>query len=106
MKPNFVKFVTLMSSILSFHLCASDELQSKVELGQGYRHDSLKFRIAGPHNKPNILSELDYKNLQVYLSTLKTTVSNGTYIGVVDLAYGNILHGKSRDSDYTKNNRV
>jgi hypothetical protein len=105
MKKNLWSFISLVSSILSFHLCASDDVQSKLELGQGYRHDSLKFDMAGPHHKPNIISELDYKNLQVYLTTLKGTISNGTYIGVVDLAYGDILNGKVRDSDYFHNNK-
>jgi hypothetical protein len=105
MSTKLCKLAVLFSFVVSFHLSASDELQSSVELGQGYRHDSLKFKIAGPHHKPNVISELDYKNLQVYLTTLKATVSNGTYIGVVDVAYGNIIHGKCRDSDYSRNNK-
>jgi hypothetical protein len=43
--------------------------------------------------------------MQVYLTTLKASLSNGTYIGVVDLAYGDIIRGKQRDSDYLLNNR-
>ena len=105
MRSKVATFVAVMSSALSFHLCAADALQSKVELGQGYRHDSLRFNFGGIHNKPNILSELDFKNMQVYLTTLKSSLSNGTYIGVIDLAYGDIIHGKVRDSDYFKNNR-
>lgn len=105
MKKNLYSFFAIVSSILSFHLGANDTFQSKLELGQGYRHDKLKFTISGRHHKPNILSELDYKNQQIYLTTLKGTLSNGTYIGVVDLAYGDILHGKVRDSDYSRNNK-
>jgi hypothetical protein len=105
MRTNLRKFAVLLPSLLAFHLCATDDVESKVELGQGYRHDHLKFSIAGRHHKPNIISELDFKNLQVYLTSLKGTVTNGAYIGIVDLAYGDIIHGKVIDSDYFRNNR-
>ena len=95
----------LLSCVAAFHTLASDELHSSVQLGQGYRHDRLKYSFAGTHRHPNIISELDFKNLRVYLTTLKASLSNDTYIGVVEAAYGAIIHGNARESDYFKENR-
>jgi hypothetical protein len=82
-----------------------DELQTKFELGQGYRQDHLKWSKSGDHKKPNILSELDFKNIQIYMSTIRGMVSNGIYKGELSLGYGNVIKGKCQDSDYFKDNR-
>lgn len=84
---------------------ASDEFKSKIEVGQGFRNDSLKWSFSGPHGKPDVISELDYKHLRTYLSTLKASLSNETYIGEIDLAYGEICSGTVQDSDYYKSRR-
>ena len=105
MKINFFRLGVLFCSVIAPQLCADTPVTTKVAIGQGYRHDSLRWNMTAPHHKKYILSELDYTNLKVYLTTLKATVSNGTYIGVVDLAYGDILSGRERDSDYNRNNK-
>jgi len=48
---------------------------------------------------------LDWKDIDVYLTTLKTSMSNQEYIAALDLAYGNILNGRVRDSDYALSHR-
>ncbi len=105
MKMTLWAVVALLSSYPSFHLCASSEWKSKVEIGQGYRRDRLKFNFSGYHHVPNIISELKFTKMDVYLTTLNASLSNGTYIGSLNLAYGDICHGRFRDSDYFKNNK-
>jgi hypothetical protein len=39
------------------------------------------------------------------MSTLKGSISNGTYKGEINLGYGNVLRGACRDSDYFQDNR-
>lgn len=95
----------LCSCMVSSVLCATDGWQSNVQVGQGYRRDSLKFNFSGRHHKPNIISELKFKDIDVYLTTLKASLTNGEIIGVLEGAYGDVLHGKVRDSDYLRNNR-
>ena len=103
MRNHIYKLIGIIA--ISSSLCASDEVTSKIEVGQGFRNDSLKWSFSGPHSKPDIISELDYKHLHTYLSTLKASLSNETYIGEIDLAYGKICNGTNQDSDYMKNHR-
>lgn len=105
MKRTLGYFFTSLICMIPLSLSASEEVKAKVELGQGFRQDHLKWSVEGPHHKPNILSELDYKDMHVYLTTLKASLTNGTYIGMLELAYGDILSGKERDSDYNRDNR-
>ena len=103
MRNHVYKLIGIIA--ISSSLCASDEVTSKIEVGQGFRNDSLKWSFSGPHGKPDIISELDYKHLHTYLTTLKASLSNETYIGEIDLAYGDIFSGTCRDSDYKKDHR-
>lgn len=79
--------------------------KNRVELGQGYRHDSLKWSISGSHKKPNIMSELNFKTLHMYLSTLQWTLSNNNYVAKAGVGYAYAFSGKGTDSDYLGNNR-
>lgn len=101
MKTKLSLFVMLFSSILPLRLCAAEDADVKMEIGQGYRNDSLRWSIGDKY----IPSELDYKNIKVRLTTLRTTLSKGPYIGVIEAAYGNIFGGRNRDSDYDSRNR-
>lgn len=103
MRNHIYKLIGVIA--ISSSLCASDEITSKIEVGQGFRNDNLKWSVSGRHGKPDIISELDYKHLHTYLSSLKASLSNGTYIGEIDLAYGDICSGTCRDSDYKKSHR-
>jgi hypothetical protein len=104
MRNHIYKVIGIIA--LSSSLCAADEVTSKVEIGQGFRNDSLKWSTSGHHKKPDVLSELDYKNLHTYLTTLKARLSNGTYLGEIEAAYGEICSGTSRDSDYFKSHKI
>jgi len=84
-------------------------LKTDFDLFTGYRLDKLDWSIAGDSNgeNPNILSELIWKNLQIY-----QIKANGNLI--IDkrfrvegyYGYGWINDGDNQDSDYLGNNRT
>ncbi|MGR9014780.1 MAG: TonB-dependent receptor [Gammaproteobacteria bacterium] len=83
-----------------------DDMQIKTYGELGYRHDRLKWNKAAPSGTPNILSELQWNNVQ------SAVISGGTDITFADnwqaegkISYGQIASGKNQDSDYLLNNR-
>lgn len=83
-----------------------DEMQIKTYGELGYRHDTLKYNIAGPTGTPNILSELQWNNVQ------SAVISGGSDITFAKnwqaegkISYGKIAAGQNQDSDYILNNR-
>jgi hypothetical protein len=99
------KTAIFLCTILCLPLLADDTTKTTVEATQGYRFDRLCFSISGPHKKPNILSELTFKNIQIYQSRLLTTVEKSGYFGTLQLGYGKILNGRVQDSDYAASHR-
>lgn len=93
--------------------CWADQLRElSVELDGGIRQDSLEWNIAGVNNSPNILSELEWDDLEIYQLGLgsKLIVENNkvpfaTYLRL-KANYGWILDGDVQDSDYFGNNRT
>lgn len=90
-------------SLVFFQLTYADPY---LEMGVGYREDSLNWNIAGFHNSPDVLSELKWEDLQMVdiSAMLAGTVCNSYYYRL-NADYGKILHGKNRDSDYAADNR-
>jgi hypothetical protein len=83
-----------------------DEMQIKTYGEVGYRHDQLKWNKAAPSGTPNILSELQWNNVQ------SAVITGGTDITFADnwqadgkISYGKIADGKNQDSDYYLNDR-
>jgi len=98
------------AAALAWPAGASADLNSGVEFAAGYRIDDLDWNkgvdpagISGP----NILSELTWKNLQIYEVQGRAHAENdyGIY-GKAMLGYGWIVHGKNQDSDYNGNDRT
>lgn len=77
------------------------------DFAAGYRQDDLKWSIAAPFNQPNILSELEWTNLQIpeVSALFKTSFCNYLYFRAY-ADYGWIVNGKNRDSDYHGCNRT
>jgi len=80
-------------------------------LESGIREDSLDWNIADSDGSPNVLSELEWDDLEIYQVgfTSKLIVENGkvpfaTYIRL-KADYGWITDGEVRDSDYRGDNR-
>ena len=81
----------------------------------GYRIDQLDWNIAGNNagTNPNILSELTWKDLEIYQVQFKPSVTLGnSHRGGVRyhlrgmLGWGSIVDGSNQDSDYAGDNRT
>jgi outer membrane protease len=76
-------------------------------LGAGYRWDSVFFNIATLSRTPNILSELQYDNIESMTLSANMRWSNSAnfYVrGGVDI--GRTINGEVQDSDYLGDNRT
>ncbi len=74
-------------------------------LFQGYRRERLDFTISGPHGRPNILSELLFKEIDVYVTRLGVGVVKDRYFFEGYGSYGYIFSGKVVDNDYRFSHR-
>jgi len=80
---------------------------SEFSFEAGYRQDALKWSIAGPDNIPNVLSEIKFKNLQLWQVRLSgRSLELGSFYVRYSLSYGKIFAGKIQDSDYFGENRT
>lgn len=82
-------------------------LDTEVTLEAGYRRDSLHWNVAGPDQKPNILSDLHWKDLQIAQGAVNLFIEPWCNIllrGKGD--YGVILKGHNTDQDFAGHNRT
>lgn len=81
------------------------------ELSAGLRNDNLKWNISGPitiggvTNTPNVLSELEWKNMKSYYSKITLKGDEGRFALKLSFGYGKSFDGKVRDSDYFYSDR-
>lgn len=81
--------------------------ENEVWLGGGVRQDSLKWSIGIPETGPNVLSELEWKDVRMYqisLGAKGALCQDWSYRMKLD--YGKIYDGKNTDSDYLGNDRT
>lgn len=77
-----------------------------IDAGIGYRVDTFNWSIAGPENFPNVLSELEWKNLQIVQAGGNFHyVSCRNYVIRVTGDYGHIYDGQNTDSDYLEDSK-
>lgn len=98
------KSFLLLGLVFSTTLVA-EQATIDVELSQGYRRDKLDFSISGPHGKPNVISELTFKHIDIYVTGLRAKLTKDDYFLQGMVAYGIVCHGKAIDDDYLFNNR-
>lgn len=80
---------------------------SSFTLGTGYRRDELSWNIADIDRKPNVLSELQYDDVEslALSANMRWSNSSNLYVrGGVNI--GSTLSGDVQDSDYLGNNRT
>jgi len=86
-----------------------------LQLAGGYRQDQLDWNIAGTPEgtSPNVLSELEWDDLEIYQVRAKAKVvaglDNFPYFDTCvkgSLGYGWIVDGENQDSDYLGDNRT
>ena len=80
----------------------------EIEVGYGYRQDSLDWSIAGDRQgeNPNILSELTWEELLIHEIRMgvRTDLKQSFFLkGSIN--YGVIVGGENQDSDYAADNR-
>ena len=95
---------------------ASDKKQTKsngqksieIEAGYGYRQDSFDWNISGDlqGNNPNVLSELEWKDLLIHEAYLELRANlRNSIVLKGSIGYGRIVSGSNQDSDYSADNR-
>lgn len=78
-----------------------------VQGGISYRRDQLDWNISGPNGHPNILSELEWKGLDIWQFEGQTDILICQHFyGWAQADYGWIVGGENRDSDYWGPNRT
>ncbi len=105
MQKNIYKLVCCLlagGGFLSAGICSYE-----VDFQTGYRQDRLSWDIGVPGGTPDILSELEWKNLQSlnFEGKLKMLADDGFYARL-GADYGITLSGTNQDSDYHGNNRT
>ena len=87
-------FVNLLLFLSPCIATESKSITTKLELIQGSRTDHLTWKLSGRHHEEHATIKNDIRHAKVYLSGLKASISNGTYIGTLEAMYGDIYHGK------------
>lgn len=78
-----------------------------VAVGGGFRSDKFRWSIAGFQDTPNVLSQLEWKELRIaQVGGYANYVSCRNYAIKIAGEYGRIYHGHVLDSDYAGNDRT
>jgi hypothetical protein len=84
----------------------SPEFQFDYYIEGGYRQDDLDYTIAAPSGSPDVLSELQWKDVE---SAMVETGIDVTYAdhwhAEGKFAFGQVVDGHNQDSDYKQDNR-
>lgn len=98
------KLLIMLFACLSTHQSQAD---SSLSIGGGWREDNLTWSIAGPHHIPTILSELEWKKIQMFCISgeYRGDVCTHWYLRLSG-DYGKVYAGKNIDADYLGNHRT
>ena len=113
-----ISMVFLLACIISWQIgqktvSASDfyddqyEVLKKIHLDtrSGYRKGNLNWNISAPNNSPNILSELNYEDLEIYEAGVNAKAVINKFYSRASINFGRIVDGIGLDSDYKENDR-
>lgn len=75
------------------------------EVGQGYEKACLNWNIAGPMQRPDVLSELKWEDLRIWNTRAALVYKEKNYILRCEGDYGKILDGKVIDEDFGEDHR-
>lgn len=84
----------------------ADDVSLRLGAGVGYGYDSLRWTIAGPAGLPNVLSELDYEDLESVVGRVDLQAAGETWSVDGEVTYGLIRNGQFRDDDFALSNRA
>jgi hypothetical protein len=106
--PCFVLAIAFSGACLTGN-AGGAEIRSIFELNNSYRVDRLDWNIAGNSagTNPNVLSELTWKELEIYQITggIRVSINDGFYMRG-SLGYGWIYSGTNQDSDFLGDDRT
>lgn len=115
MKKAAFLFTTLIVSTQAYDTYSQEVENPKakyyIELSTGLREDNLKWNIAGPAviggvtYNPNILSELEWKNLKTWYNKIDLKGDQGRFALKLSFGYGQTFEGDVQDSDYLYSGR-
>jgi len=71
----------------------------------GFRRASLNWNIAAPDNQPNVLSEIEYNDLEIFEASFNAKAVINKIYSRASISFGKIMEGNASDSDYTEDNR-
>ena len=100
--------IFLSSLLLLFCISSkASNLSNSIIYGFGDRETKVNWSIAGnlAGTNPNIISELDWRNVKSNQFLLGGIWQDGDYFFKVFGEYGRIYDGENQDSDYNLNNR-
>ncbi len=94
------------AAILSLTTAYAEVREVRADLASGYRQDQLNWSIAGLKHHPNIISELEWCDLNSaeISGAIALSLDSLFFCGKAD--YGRIFSGRQRDSDYFGDNRT
>lgn len=96
-----IMFVVYLLLVLFPFVSALEGKNCKVDIGFGFRQDFFQWELAGPENKPPVLSRLTWRDLNMceFVLDAKKITSQNLYFRI-NGDVGWIIHGKNRDSDF------
>lgn len=85
---------------------------AELQLGSGYRSGEFNWNIAGPSSNPDVLSELEWEDLDIFQTEaqgqawlVSTNWPNLSLYIKGSAAYGWVIDGTNQDSDYAGDHR-
>ena len=99
------KVSVLLFPFFCFSLFSASALEPQLEVSAGYRVDRGQWTIAGPDDDPNIISDLEWEDLNVFELRVGGELHVGPLVVSPRLAFGFVSDGENRDSDYVFDNR-
>lgn len=102
-----IYFVVLSLICTSIFFTSTLKASIEFDVGAGYRQDELNWNIGAGDPWPNVMSELEWRNLKIAEVTAagKWWFGQGMYVRG-DADYGWIFSGDNQDSDYAGSNRT
>lgn len=88
------------------HYDDKPEFQFDYYIEGGYRQDDLDWTIADPSGSPDVLSELQWKDVESAMFETGVDITyDDHWHAEGKFAYGQIVDGRNQDSDYGQDNR-
>ena len=76
-----------------------------IDTRTGFRRANLNWNIAAPDGPPNVLSELEYTDLEILEVSFNVKAVVNKIYSRASINFGKIIEGSATDSDYSEDNR-